>query len=1158
MNLGNNQCWTNEQQVLILTNLIPDSRLDNEIFAKDCVTIRRNIIKIKYGASNCDILSEAFRILQISYRTITEYYDAIYERIVIYSAYYEISKTEFNRHMSECFFSGLGRNSNFEIVKARIQDNLQEALEYLKNLDKVINKEIERYENKITNNIVDNDEPKKHFDATNTRNNYNTRKWCSIHKNNSHQTKECFYNQHPNSRPANKGSRNLEETKIITEPMTKISTIILSGKINGKDAKLILDSGATKNFIGSKLATGLGLDIKEDATVDVKFANNQTETSCNSTLVKLEVNDLMECRLVKLQVLQEGPDEVILGTEFLHGNGFILNYKLGLVEYKNRNISFHDKSKECELDNLLFEKLNLATEKELKLNKTMDLYKLNNDKFKCIKTNTLQKIVYDKSLKYYEAHPYKVPLAYVGRLKEELARLESEEIIERCNSKFASPAFVIEKKNKDLRLVIDYRHVNKYILDEIYQIPNIHDNLLLLSGNLYFSQLDLTNGFNQAPIDVESRVITGFYILGKHYQYKRIPFGIKSGPKLFQRIISELLEEIDNVFVYIDDIVIYGKSKDAHDETLLQVLKTLYNHNLRINFDKSKFCKTEIEILGCIVNNRGIRANLKNLDEKILLKEPKTKKELQRLLGIINWFRTFVPNLSTKINQVTNLLKKTDTQKIKWSSSHTMEINNIVEIIKKNINLVSPDFNKKFILQCDASDTGMGSVLIQAHGLIGCYSKKFLSSEVNYSIVEKELFAIVKSMDHFRRIIQGNYVRIETDSKNCTFENKKISNRLERWKVLLNEFNFEIFSIDGMKNNIADHLSRCYIISQGKADKQKYDEKVRSYCTYANNSMGVKDLLKDNKQRIIISENKAKEFIKFIHEISEHCGEVIMYLNIKKHYWVHNIKRNITEVCHECRKCLINKERNKKKYSNVKIYSEIIFETISTDIYGPFSLEEFEGTYYSTKGFILTITDVFSRYTKIFFNEKIRSQEVIECLEVWQEHFTKPKKVVSDNGTQYTSHLVKNYLQKQGIKQQLIPAYHPQSNGVSERINRTISEMLRMNKKKNMKSIVKSIEHRINNNVNTTIGCSPREVVFKRSFYDLESKEMEYSQPSRTEVHDTDIVTCGQEVYRKNPSTNKLEPKYCGPYKVSEVGINGRWVKLIGYNDWIHLSQLKF
>ncbi|WUR04689.1 pol polyprotein [Vairimorpha necatrix] len=311
--------------------------------------------------------------------------------------------------------------------------------------------------------------------------------------------------------------------------------------------------------------------------------------------------------------------------------------------------------------------------------------------------------------------------------------------------------------------------------------------------------------------------------------------------------------------------------------------------------------------------------------------------------------------------------------------------------------------------------------------------------------------------------------------------------------------------------------------------------------------------------RIIISESKAKEFIKFIHEISEHCGEVIMYLNIKKkHYWVHNIKRNITEVCHECSKCLINKERNKKKYSNVKIYSERIFETISTDIYGPFSLEEFEGAYYSTKGFILTITDVFSRYTKIFFNEKIRSQEVIECLEVWQEHFTKPKKVVSDNGTKYTSHLVKNYLQKQGNIQQLIPAYHPQSNIVSERINRTISEMLRMNKKRDMKSIVKSIEHRINNNVNTTMGFSPREVVFKRSFYDLESKKMEYSQPSRTEVHDTDIVTCGKEVYRKNPSTNKLEPKYCGSYKVSEVGINGRWVKLVGYNDWIHLSQLKF
>ncbi|WUR04941.1 uncharacterized protein VNE69_11107 [Vairimorpha necatrix] len=124
----------------------------------------------------------------------TEHYDAIYEIIVIYSAYYNISKAEYNRHMSECFFSKLGRNSNFEIVKARTKKNLQEALEYLKNLDRVINKEIIRYESKNINNFVGNNEPEKHFNATNPRNNYNNRKWCSIHKNNSHHTKECFYN----------------------------------------------------------------------------------------------------------------------------------------------------------------------------------------------------------------------------------------------------------------------------------------------------------------------------------------------------------------------------------------------------------------------------------------------------------------------------------------------------------------------------------------------------------------------------------------------------------------------------------------------------------------------------------------------------------------------------------------------------------------------------------------------------------------------------------------------------------------------------------------------------------------------------------------------------------------------------------------------------
>lgn len=199
---------------------------------------------------------------------------------------------------------------------------------------------------------------------------------------------------------------------------------------------------------------------------------------------------------------------------------------------------------------------------------------------------------------------------------EELQRLVREDIIERCNSKFSSPAFVIEKKNKDIRLVIDYRQVNKYVIDEIFYIPDIHENLLLLSGNKYYSKIDLKNGFNQIEITPESRLITGFHILWRHFQYKRIPFGLKSGPKLFQKIISKILEDIKNVFVYIDDIIIYGSQKEEHDKYLMEVLKRLYKYNVRINFEKSCFLQEEIEVLGCVVNVNGIMANIKNMKKR--------------------------------------------------------------------------------------------------------------------------------------------------------------------------------------------------------------------------------------------------------------------------------------------------------------------------------------------------------------------------------------------------------------------------------------------------------------------------------------------------------------------------------------------------------------
>jgi hypothetical protein len=217
-----------------------------------------------------------------------------------------------------------------------------------------------------------------------------------------------------------------------------------------------------------------------------------------------------------------------------------------------------------ELDKILFERVMLISkqhpiseDEELK-NKISEYYRLN-EKFGAIKIPPLKIFA---SEKIYESNLttqfYTVPLKFEKRSKDEINRLIKNDIIEVCRVPFASPSFMIEKKNKELRLVVDYRKINEYIYDDIAAIPKIFDNLWKVGQSKVFTKIDLKNGFNQIVLDDKSRDLTSFTMHGMQYRYKRVPFGIKSGPKIFQRTINEILKGINNCNVYIDDILIYA------------------------------------------------------------------------------------------------------------------------------------------------------------------------------------------------------------------------------------------------------------------------------------------------------------------------------------------------------------------------------------------------------------------------------------------------------------------------------------------------------------------------------------------------------------------------------------------------------------------------
>jgi hypothetical protein len=227
-------------------------------------------------------------------------------------------------------------------------------------------------------------------------------------------------------------------------------------------------------------------------------------------------------------------------------------------------------------------------------------------------------------------------------LKEEIKRLRTEDMIEELDSLTVNPAFFILKENLKVRSVVDYREINQYIFDEICMIPKMLENLDILGENVVFSQLDLRNGFNQIPLDESSRDLTAFVLMNRQFRYKRVPFGLNQGPKLFQKVITQILGNVENCLVYIDDIVVFAKDREQHDRILQEVLIRLRKWNVELNLEKSDFFLPEANMLGFKVSIIRIELDLKHLDNKIFEQKITTKKHLQKLIGVLNWHKPFI------------------------------------------------------------------------------------------------------------------------------------------------------------------------------------------------------------------------------------------------------------------------------------------------------------------------------------------------------------------------------------------------------------------------------------------------------------------------------------------------------------------------------------
>ena len=412
-------------------------------------------------------------------------------------------------------------------------------------------------------------------------------------------------------------------------------------------------------------------------------------------------------------------------------------------------------------------------------------------------------------------NPYRVNPHKLEFLKKELDYMLTNDIIEPSQSDWSSPCLLVPKNDGTYCFCTDYRKVNVTTKSDSYPIPRVEDCIDRIGRAKYVSKIDLLKAYWHVPLTPKAKEISAFVTPEGFYQYKVMPFGMKNAPATFQRLINQITKNFERCEAYIDDVVVFSSTWEQHLHRVREMFSRLRQANLTVNLVKSEFGHAHVMYLGHV----GGQGQVKPVDAKVQViveyPAPTTRRELMRFLGMAGYYRKFCRNFASVCEPLTNLLKKNSV--FLWSESCRKAFETIKSLLVSAPVLATPDFDKLFMLAVDASDVGVGAVLLQEDSkgvdhTIGYFSHKFNASQRNYSTSEKEALALVYALQHFDFYISPTRfpLQVYTDHNTLVFLNKvKTKNqRLWRWSLALQSLDLEIRHIAGKDNVLADALSR--------------------------------------------------------------------------------------------------------------------------------------------------------------------------------------------------------------------------------------------------------------------------------------------------------------------------------------------------------------
>jgi transposase InsO family protein len=868
------------------------------------------------------------------------------------------------------------------------------------------------------------------------------------------------------------------------------NTFRILGTIAKRQLTILVDSGSTQNFIQDRVAKYLGLPVTPAPQPFKVMVGNGNTLDCTSRCVNVPFSIQGNKFVADFFLLSLGGAEVVLGVPWLVSLGPIL------MDYTTLQMQFTYLGRPIELKaDAPFKPKDISVPqmKRCVATHSISLF-LHLQHIPDPPSNPISdppiiqtllsryQSLFDQpsSLPPLRSHdhrihllpdatpvnvrPYRYPYYQKAEIEKKISEMLQSGMIRPSRSPFSSPVLLVKKKDGSWRCCIDYRALNSITVKDRFPMPTIDELLDDLGSASWFSKLDLRQGFHQIRMHDDDIPKTTFRTHQGHYEYRVMPFGLCNAPSTFQAAMNELLQPFLRHFVavFFDDILVYSVSLEEHVLHLDQVFSSLLSAQFYLKQSKCLFAQRKLEYLGHIISGEGVQVDPSKISAMVDWPVPTSTTSLRGFLGLTGFYRKFIRNYAAIATPLTKLLRK---DAFLWTAEAQTAFESLKQAMTKAPLLASPNFSIPFVLETDASGIAMGAVLMQNNHPIAFFSKPFCQRLLNSSTYVRELHAITTAVKKWRQYLLGHKFIIFTDHKSLKQLISQVIQTPEQQVYLskLLGFDFTIQYKAGNTNVVADALSRiqppasCLLLTvphfvflnelktqlsnnqEFQQLKLKIAQQPASHIEYQEHQ----DLIFFKEKIWLPRDFPLKDrILNEFHNspVSGHMGVDKTFHRLQANFFWQGMRQDIRKYIAQCSVCQSTKYETKKPGGLLQPLP------VPSGIWEDLSLDFITGLPPSHGCItILVVVDRFSKGAHFgALPPTYTAYKVAQLfLDMVCKHHGVPRSLVSDRDPIFISQFWRELFKLSGTQLRMSTAYHPETDGQTEVLNRSLEQYLR-------------------------------------------------------------------------------------------------------------------